>query len=144
MTTVMGKSQIGIWLVGAILTLAIPTFSFSQNDELSVERRDNSALVEGLRKRRLFATAEFYCREQLKKPDLDPTSQVGLIIELMKTQTMKALLSPLPKRAQAWSEVQSTSADFLSAEIDHPRKILVQVQQALSHIAHGQMLSREL
>lgn len=144
MTTVIGKSQIGIWLMCVILTLAIPTFSFSQNDELSVERRDNSALVEGLRKRRLFATAEFYCREQLKKADLDPTSQVGLIIELMKTQTMKALLAPLLERAQAWNEVQSTSADFLSTEIDHPRKILVQVQQALSHIAHGQMLSREI
>lgn len=144
MTTVIGKSQIGTWLMGVILTLAVPTFSFSQNDELSVERRDNSALVEGLRKRRLFETAEFYCREQLKKADLDPTSQVGLIIELMKTQTMKALLSPVPERAQAWNEVQSTSADFLSTEIDHPRKILVQVQQALSHIAHGQMLSREI
>lgn len=144
MTTVTGKSLVAVWLTGVFLNLVIPTSSFSQNDELSVERRDSSALVKGLRERRLFATAEFYCREQLKKADLDPTSQAGLIIELMKTQTTKALLSPLPERAQAWSEVQSTSADFLSTEIDHPRKILVQVQQALSHIAHGQMLSREL
>ena len=144
MNTVTDKSQMGKWLAGIILILIIPTFSFSQNDDTSVERQDNSALVEGLRQRRLFETAEFYCREQLKKPELDPTSQVGLIIELMKTQTMKALLSPLPERAQAWNEVQSTSADFLSTEINHPRKILVQVQQALSHIAHGQMLSREI
>jgi TolA-binding protein len=141
---VIDKVRIERWALGLLLMLLNPTPSFSQNEDVVVERRDNSALIEGLRQRRLFATAEFYCREQLKRPELDPTSQVGLIIELMKTQTMRALLSPQAERAQAWSEVQSTSTDFLTKEIDHPRNILVQVQQALSHIARGQMLSREI
>ena len=144
MNFVIDKVRIERWALGLLLMLLNPTLSFSQNDDVVVERRDNSALIEGLRQRRLFATAEFYCREQLKRPELDPTSQVGLIIELMKTQTMRALLSPQAERAQAWSEVQSTSTDFLTKEIDHPRNILVQVQQALSHIARGQMLSREI
>ncbi len=144
MNTAIAKLRIGLGSLGVILTLLFPALSFSQADEPAVERQDTSAIVEGLRQRRLFAIAEFYCREQLNKPDLDPTSQVGLIIELMKTQTMKALLAPLPQRAQAWNEVQSTSADFLNIEIAHPRRILVQVQQALSHLAHGQMLSREI
>tara|TARA_B110000495_G_scaffold97981_1_gene84805 strand:+ start:3649 stop:6222 length:2574 start_codon:yes stop_codon:yes gene_type:complete len=144
MNFVIDKVRIERWALGLVLMLLNPTLSFSQYDDVVVERQDNSALIEGLRQRRLFATAEFYCREQLKRPELDPTSQVGLIIELMKTQTMRALLSPQAERAQAWSEVQSTSTDFLTKEIDHPRNILVQVQQALSHIARGQMLSREI
>lgn len=144
MNTALAKSRIARWSLGVVLTLHFPAFGFSQADEPAVERQDTSALVEGFRQRRLFEIAEFYCREQLSKPDLDPTSQVGLIIELMKTQTMKALLAPLPQRAQAWKAVQSTSTDFLNIEIDHPRKILVQVQQALSHLAHGQMLSQEI
>ncbi|MGY8747382.1 MAG: hypothetical protein ACKVHR_04905 [Pirellulales bacterium] len=144
MNFVIDKVRIERWALGLLLMLLNPTPSFSQNEDVVVERRDNSALIEGLRQRRLFATAEFYCREQLKRPELDPTSQVGLIIELMKTQTMRALLSPQAERAQAWSEVESTSTDFLTKEIDHPRNILVQVQQALSHIARGQMLSREI
>jgi TolA-binding protein len=144
MNFVIDKVRIERWALGLVLMLLNPTLSFSQYDDVVVERQDNSALIEGLRQRRLFATAEFYCREQLKRPELDPTSQVGLIIELMKTQTMRALLSPQAERAQAWSEVESTSTDFLTKEIDHPRNILVQVQQALSHIARGQMLSREI
>ena len=144
MNTGIDKSQIRRWLLGLTLILFSPVSGFSQADDPAVQRQDTSALVEGLRQRRLFATADFYCREQLKKPDLDPTSEVGLIIELMKTQTMQALLSPPTKRAEAWKKVESTSADFLSTETDHPRMILVQVQQALSHLAHGQMLSREI
>ncbi|MGB2501087.1 MAG: hypothetical protein ACPIA2_15400, partial [Mariniblastus sp.] len=142
MNMVFDKLCVWQWLLGLILVLLVPASGFCQQDTLAVERQDTSALVEGLRQRRLFATAEFYCREQLKKPDLDATSEVGLIIELMKTQTMKALLSPQDERDQAWKEVQATSADFLTEKIDHPRKLLVQVQQALSHLARGQMLSR--
>ena len=144
MNTVFDKLRGWQWLLGLILVLLVPASGFCQQDTLAVERQDTSALVEGLRQRRLFATAEFYCREQLKKPDLDATSEVGLIIELMKTKTMKALLSPQDERDQAWKEVQVTSADFLTEKIDHPRKLLVQVQQALSHLTRGQMLSREI
>ena len=64
-------------------------------DSIEAERNraEDSKLLEGLRRRRLFDLAEFYCQKQLARPGLDPTSQSTLAIELMKTQTSKAILS---------------------------------------------------
>ena len=115
-------------------------------DQIEVEnkRNDDSKLLDGLRRRRLFESAEYYCRDQLAQSNIDPTSQVLLVVELMKTQTAKAVLTEIGNRDSEWRAVATTAAEFLQSNPAHPRKFLVQVQLALSHIAHGRLLRQEL
>lgn len=135
------------WAV-IVLTIAIlgadRTTIAQQSTELEQKRNDDSELLDGLRERRLFDVAEFYCRDQLAQPTIDETSQSTLIVELMKIQTTMAILSTAESRAEAWDAVEATSTDFDRTFPDHPRKILVQIQQALSHLSHGRLLRQEI
>lgn len=138
------------WLVFIFLVispvLAEATGSpFTQDSfEAEQKRSDDTRLVDGLRRRRLFDVAEHYCRSELAKPGTDPTTQATLVIELMKTQTAHAILSDAVDRGPIWEEVRKTSESFLVSNPQHPRKFLIRVQQALSHIAHAKLLRQEI
>ena len=127
---------LAVWLTGShcvlaqIKTAGLPT--------------DESELIEGLRSRRLFDLAQLHCRRLLESPSLTPTEQASLTIELIKTQTARAILSSGPERESAWQDAEESASDFLSHNPDHPRKFLVQIQSALSHLSNGQLLLQEL
>lgn len=113
-------------------------------DNASGPRSDDTRLIEGLRARRLFDLAELHCRQVLSSPNLTPTEQASFTIELIKTQTARAILSNGPARESAWQSARQTAAMFLSEQKNHPRAFLVQVQAALSHLSRGQLLLQEL
>ena len=126
------------WVISAGFAAA------QESPELIRKREDDSQLVEGLRRRRLFDLAEYYCRDQLNSTSLDPTTQVMLVVELMKTQTAKAILAPADQRVADWNSVNQTATKFVESNPDHPRRFLVEVQLALSHLAHGRLLRQEI
>ena len=125
-----------IWLAGSQCVLAQIKSAGLHTDE--------AALIEGLRSRRLFDLAELHCRQILASPSLAPTEQASLTIELIKTQTARAILSSGPERESAWQDAQESASDFLTRYPDHPRKFLVQIQSALGHLSQGQLLLQEL
>lgn len=112
--------------------------------DIEQQRDDDQALLEGLRRRQLFEVAQSFCYRQLENADLDPTTQSTLTIELMRTQITQAIRAEPAKREDAWKAIDKTLADFERAFPDHPRKFLVQVQVALSHIAHARLLRQEM
>ena len=113
-------------------------------DTRSQARSDDTLLIEGLRARRLFELAELHCRQVLASPNLSPTQQAAFTIELLKTQTARAILSSGPERESAWQAAQQEAALFLSEQKNHPRAFLVQVQAALGYLSRGQLLRQEL
>ena len=115
-----------------------PTEIFGQAEN------DITRFAQGLRARRLFDIAESYCRDGLANRELDPTTQTSLTLELIRTQSARAAISSGSKRKQSWAEAKQTAEDFLSANPNHPRKLLVQVQSALTYLAHGRLLRQEI
>lgn len=129
----------------ALLGLNIHSPAHGQDAaKVAQKRNDDTALLTGLRQRRLFESAEFYCKDQLAKPNLDATTQATLVIELMKTQTAQAIFSPVSQRASVWETTQKTSEDFLANNQDHPRRFLIEVQSALSRISRAKLLAQEI
>ena len=112
--------------------------------EARIQRLEDAKLVEGLRRRRLFGIASTFCSEQLARPDLDASTVAALTVELIKTKTAEAMLSPPESRPSKWQDVKRTVNNFQTSHPDQPRTFLVLVQQALSHIAHGQLIRQEL
>ncbi len=112
--------------------------------ELQQQRNEDSKLVEGLRRRRLFDLAQLHCQRRLSQPTIDPTSQTHLTIELMKTRTAQAIVTPAADRPAAWKTVDQTASQFTSNSPDHPRRLLVEVQQGLSHLTRAKIIRQEI
>ncbi len=105
---------------------------------------EDAQLVIGLRERRLFALAELHCHKLLTRTDLTLTESASLTIELIKTQTAKAILSSGTDRELAWQAAEQTAAQFLVDHPHNPRTVLVQVQSALGKLSQGQLIRQEL
>jgi hypothetical protein len=137
-------------LLCAILLLAssVQPAAFAQSAGNSSSQRANQSedakLIEGLRLRRLFGLAEQHCQGILQTTELNPTDEAIFTIELIKTKTAQAILRGGDERASAWQATEETANQFLIDLPEHPRRLLVQVQSALSRLSHGQLLRQEL
>ncbi len=136
-------------LISTCLATSSPaTTTRSQDDaravELEAQRQEDSKLIDGLRRRRLFDLAQLHCQQQLMKSDIDPTTESHLTIELMKTRTAKAILTAVSERPAAWKSVDETATKFSADAPNHPRRLLIEVQRALSHLTHARMIRQEI
>ena len=141
-----------IWISITTTGIAGPTgfatgFCFETKQdahELQQQRDEDSKLIEGLRRRRLFDLAQLYCKRRLGQSEIDPTGETHLTIELMKTRTAQAILTPAAERPAAWKTVDQTAEQFTSNSPDHPRRLLVEVQQGLSHLTRAKIIRQEI
>ncbi len=142
----------GVWILAlACLSFATAASPLSppvpqDTDEFSsILANDlDSRLIDGLRIRRLFDLAERHCRKLLATPNLTPAQTARYTIELIKTQTARAILNKPTERDSTWLQAEQTAAEFLAQNPRHPRSFLVRAQSALSHLAHGRLLRQEL
>ncbi len=105
---------------------------------------DELTLIDGLRQRRLFDLADLQCRQLMGLSDLDSISQASLAIELIKTGVARGIVSSGQQRAESWQMVDKVPEDFLKQYPDHPRKLLVEVQQAVAHLTYGRLIGQEV
>ncbi len=105
---------------------------------------DDSLMVDGLRKRRLFDLAEKYCAEKLANPELDPTERTRLVLDLMRTQTARAAVAGQTESEQRWVAATKTANDFIDAYRNQPRILLIEVQRALIHLTHGRLIQQQI
>lgn len=109
---------------------------------------DDTRLLEGLRSRRLFRLASKYCENELASQTLTPQRRAALTVELIKTQTTRALFSPASNRQPYWDSIAEIVDAFIKSspvgQGPPPRTFLVRVQQALSHVAHANLLAQEI
>lgn len=103
----------------------------------------DEAFIEGLRARRLFSLAETYCRDRLAETDLDDADRADLVIDLARTFAGHALNSLPADRGTRWQAARDAVADFLRDHSTNPRRFLVQVQDALTVLARGELARQE-
>jgi len=98
------------------------------------------AFLSGLRAWRLFALAEQRCRQRLADTGLGDDDRMHLAIELSRTCTEHALNEAPADRGPLWAEAVAavkSSADKGS------RRLLVEAQAALVHLARGELTRQE-
>ncbi|MBC7854876.1 MAG: hypothetical protein IAF94_15700, partial [Pirellulaceae bacterium] len=105
---------------------------------------ENERFLEGLRQRRLFELAEKYCVERLSGTQLPPVMQGDLAVELIRTYALHAANSPPDRRAELWKLARMTAAEFQRQSPEHPRGILIRMQDALTLLAQGELARQEL
>jgi len=115
------------------------------NDVAVADGTDPSTEVRfltGLRQRQLFRLAEDFCLQQLTQ-ELTATSRAEFTIELIRTYAQHAIYSAPADRAPYWQKARDTAAQFLSEHAENPRRLLVQVQEALTLLARGELARQE-
>lgn len=104
---------------------------------------DSQKMVQGLRDRGLLDLADAFASRLLEKKELDAVTQSNLVVERIRTQMARAIQIPLPDRNHAWDEAQVIGERFHTAHPQHPRRALVEIQQALALQAEGRLISAE-
>jgi tetratricopeptide (TPR) repeat protein len=99
--------------------------------------------VDGLVERRLFSLAETACRNQLAGSDLSPRQQADWTVELIRVISLHATHSPPSERAAQWQAAHQDAQQFLASNPQHPRRVLVELQDGLAYLAEGEMARLE-
>ena len=106
-----------------------------------VTSEDDTRFVAGLRERRLFTLAESYCNERSTNAQLSPVDRVALAVELIRTYAEHAMNSRGEERDALWQKAREVATPFNGSE--PPRAVLVQVQDALTVLARGELSRME-
>ena len=101
-------------------------------------------LVDGLRQRRLYDLADYVCLKHLDSQKSSAVLQANMGIELIKTKTSRAANSPDNVSEQLWNDAHNGGNEFFRRFPNHPRGVLVEVQQAITWLTRGKTLSFEL
>jgi hypothetical protein len=109
----------------------------------SVVRADDAEFLDGLRQRQLFGLAEVHCRKALARTDLSPRERADLTVELSQTLVEHALNRSPEAREDLWTKAEEATGTFLAANAVHPRRLVVQLADALVPLARGESLRQE-
>lgn len=96
-----------------------------------------------LREERRYADAAAQAEYQLTRSDLADRQRVEWTIELARTYTMQAILSPHEKRPDAWQKAHETLARFIDRHPHHRRLLLLRLQDGLTHSVRGELAQTE-
>ena len=105
---------------------------------------DDQRMVTGLRDRLLFDLADRYCDLVSNSKDVEPVNRSDMAIERIRTQMARAILAKSADRSAAWEQCQQLGAAFLDQNANHPRSLLIKVQQGLALLAEARLISQEL
>jgi len=141
MMMVRPASWLTFWLVLAAVAAAgpFPRPSVRPTDERSTDQQ----FLAGLRQRGLFQLAETYCLDRLQRPDLPDSQRADLVIELSRCLAEWAVSSPPEVRGPLWQRASQVTRDFAQDHPQDPRLPLVRLQQALGHLARGELARQE-
>lgn len=137
----------GITLTASMVLCLISDPTEGSSIQESAAQRDAAQreieMVQGLRSRLLFDQADSWCQRQLVKFAEDQRASGDLVIELVKTQMARALLTTPDQRTVAWEKTRQVGQDFLLRYPVHPRRLLIQTQMALARMAEAKLWSQE-
>lgn len=109
----------------------------------TVPRASAQQFVAGLTERRLFELAALECRNQLSRSDLSARAKADWTVELQRILTLEAIHTGPTERAEKWLAAHAVAEEFLTQQADHPRRVLVQLQDALTSLAEGELARLE-
>lgn len=118
--------------------------SLAVEPDASAQVEADLRFLDGLRQRRLFSLVEAYCRERLGDNGLTDAERAELTVELIRGYAYHAVNLPASTRSQQWQKAHEVADQFVRQYGTNARAMLVRVQQALTHLAHGELLRQEL
>ncbi len=98
---------------------------------------------DGLVARRLFDLAELQCRNRLADANLSSAEQVAWTVELIRILGQHASHCRAAEQTARWQAAHSIAQDFVARYPQHPRLVLVQIQDALTSLAAGELARME-
>lgn len=104
---------------------------------------DQQRFAEGLRQQRQFEQAESYCRQQLSSGSLPERARAELTLELIRSCAELAADTPPEDREPVWQRARQAAVEFQRRSPDHPRGILVRMQDALTLVVRGELHRQE-
>ena len=104
---------------------------------------EDSQLLEGLRKRGLFQVAQSHCQRHLETSGLSMLERTEWTIEWIRTHAQHALSLPADARPPQWQQARKVASDYLQRYPRYPQRTLVEVQDALTLLARGELLRQE-
>ncbi len=107
------------------------------------DESSDQQFLAGLRQRGLFQLAETYCTDRLRRDDLTESQRADLVIELSRCLAEWAVSSPPQRRGPLWQRGRQVTRDFAGKYPQNPRLPLVRLQQALGHLARGELARQE-
>jgi len=110
---------------------------------LSLADRYDDRYLDGLRERRLFQLAESFCERRLEG-QLSEKEEFDLTLSLIRTYAAHAVNTPPEQRAPLWKSAHDAAAAFTAKHTDSPNRFVVQVQDALTTLARGELLRQVL
>ncbi len=129
------------WIV--ILMASPWAYGLSAQDN-SREIQDTVEVIRGLRERRLFELAELYCKDQLVSEAIPTADKYLIVLERIQVKVAEAISTTSEKRTRAWRSAFRFLVDFENQFPNHPKRLLIQIQDALIHVAYGNLIQQEL
>ena len=126
-------------LLTPLLAIAV---AFAGSGAVAADSADARYLA-GLRQRRLFELAEYYCREKLQSAPAGSAAEADLTLELIRTLAEQATHVPQPSRQPLWDKARAAAAPLIRRSPPPPRVLLVRVQDALTPLAQGELARQE-
>ncbi|MFW6171484.1 MAG: hypothetical protein ACODAD_13420 [Planctomycetota bacterium] len=126
-----------------LLVLLFTLFSWQLGVTCAAAEAPEERFVSGLVARRLFPIAELACRNRLADPGLSAGERAAWTVKLIRIMGQHAGHSSPSERQERWQAAHETAGDFLANHPDHPRTILVELQDALTYLAQGELARRE-
>ncbi len=99
--------------------------------------------VRGLQDLRLFALAESFCGRRLADSRLTPRQRAELTVERIRSLAGQALDQQPGRRDRFWQAAHNIAAEFARQHAGNARLRLVQTQDALTYVAHGELARQE-
>jgi len=130
-------------VVGVCVLGALPGRSASAEEPTSIDAAWEVEFIEGLRQRGLFRLAVEHVDTLKKGGELSTEAQLELSLQHSQTYAQWALASRRHRRPQLWELAHAALTEFLQANPNHPRRVLVQLQDALVWLTQGTAAKNE-
>ena len=131
-----------VFVIVVMFAFACPIHGYAQQQ--SLETQQAIQMVRGLKDRRLFDLADQFANSQVNSERIPRNEKVSVLNELIRAKVVQAASLTGESRDQTWDRAHSLVADFINNNPDHPQILLLQVQDALTHYSHGNLISQEI
>jgi hypothetical protein len=137
------RSRAALWLPSLMLPSLLVLAAAGRGWSQDVASQRESTFLAGLRERQLYALAENYCADRLKRTGLPERERTELLVEWIRTLATHAVNAPPAEREAIWQKARAVAADELRQSPASPRLLLVRFQDALTPLACGELGRQE-
>ena len=101
-------------------------------------------VIDGLKDRSLYDLAEIFIDDQLKAEYLNSIDKSFIVLEQIQVSVSKAITSTSDQRETAWNAASRIASVYQRTNPNHPRLLLVLVEDALVNLANGKLIQQEI